>query len=221
MQARREPARVRQSARLVATASVRAARHPAFSAEQRASTVGEGRADHRVHEDAVRAVRAARLSTHPHSSSTQGHELSWSRTHRLWRQAGCCCLKGAPGAASPPGQAQDAPALQGQCGPGVRLRLRNACPVIDECTRECLAISVAGSIRSKRVIKVLSRLVSVHGAPLFMRSGNGPEFVNHAILEWIAQAAALQRRPPPQLLELLDPPEFKYQHPTTAAGAVL
>ncbi len=60
--------------------------------------------------------------------------------------------------------------------------------VIDEYTRECLAIDVAGSIRSKRVIEVLSRLVSVHGAPLFMRSDNGPEFVSQAILEWIASA---------------------------------
>ena len=60
--------------------------------------------------------------------------------------------------------------------------------VIDEYTRECLAIDVAGSIRSKRVIEVLSKLVSVHGAPLYMRSDNGPEFVSHAILEWIAQS---------------------------------
>ncbi len=60
--------------------------------------------------------------------------------------------------------------------------------VIDEYTRECLAIDVAGSIRSKRVIEVLSRLVSVHGAPLFMRSDSGPEFVSQAILEWIASA---------------------------------
>ena len=33
--------------------------------------------------------------------------------------------------------------------------------VVDEYTRECLAIDVAGSIRSKRVIDVLSRLISV------------------------------------------------------------
>lgn len=47
---------------------------------------------------------------------------------------------------------------------------------------------MAGSIRSKRVIEFLSRLVSTHGAPLFMRSDNGPEFVSRAILEWIAQS---------------------------------
>jgi putative transposase len=60
--------------------------------------------------------------------------------------------------------------------------------VVDEFTHECLAIDVAGSIRSKRVIEVLSRLVSLHGAPLFLRSDNGPEFVSTAILKWIAEA---------------------------------
>ena len=54
--------------------------------------------------------------------------------------------------------------------------------VIDEFTHECLAIDVAGSIRSKRVIEVLSRLISTHGAPLFLRSDNGPEFVSRALL---------------------------------------
>jgi putative transposase len=57
--------------------------------------------------------------------------------------------------------------------------------VIDEFTRECLAIDVAGSIRSNRVIEVLARLVSARGAPRYMRSDNGPEFVSHAILKWI------------------------------------
>ena len=49
--------------------------------------------------------------------------------------------------------------------------------MIDECTRECLAIDVAGGIRSGRVIEVLAQLVSVHGAPRYLRSDNGPEFV--------------------------------------------
>ena len=60
--------------------------------------------------------------------------------------------------------------------------------VVDEFTHECLAIDVAGSIRSKRVIEVLSRLISTHGAPLFLRSDNGPEFISRAILEWIAES---------------------------------
>jgi hypothetical protein len=44
--------------------------------------------------------------------------------------------------------------------------------VIDEYSKECLEIDVAGSIRSGRVIEVLSRLVSVHGAPQYLRSDN-------------------------------------------------
>ena len=49
--------------------------------------------------------------------------------------------------------------------------------VTDECTKEGLAIDVAGRIRFARVIEVLSRLVSERGAPMFLRSDNGPEFV--------------------------------------------
>lgn len=60
--------------------------------------------------------------------------------------------------------------------------------IIDEFTRECLAIDVAGSIRSARVIEVLTRLVSERGAPRFLRSDNGPEFVSHAILTWLADS---------------------------------
>lgn len=56
--------------------------------------------------------------------------------------------------------------------------------VIDEYTKECLAIDVAGSIRSKRVIDVLSKLISVRGAPKYLRSDNGPEFVATQLLEW-------------------------------------
>ena len=57
--------------------------------------------------------------------------------------------------------------------------------IVDEFTRECLAIDVAGSIRSARVIEVLARLISVRGAPAHLRSDNGPEFVSQAVLEWL------------------------------------
>jgi putative transposase len=60
--------------------------------------------------------------------------------------------------------------------------------VINEYTRECLAIDVAGSIRSPRVIELLSKLVSVHGAPKYLRSDNGPEFISRAILRWVTEA---------------------------------
>ena len=57
--------------------------------------------------------------------------------------------------------------------------------VTDEFTKEGLAIEVDGRIRSPRVIEVLSRLISVRGAPTFLRSDNGPEFVSKALLSWI------------------------------------
>ena len=63
--------------------------------------------------------------------------------------------------------------------------------VVDEFTRDCLAIDVAGGIRSERVIEMLTRLVSVHGAPRYLRSDNRPEFVATAILRW-TQAAQIE-----------------------------
>jgi putative transposase len=59
--------------------------------------------------------------------------------------------------------------------------------VVDEYTRECLAIDVAGSIRSHRVIEVLGRLISMHGAPRYIRSDNGPEFVSARLLGWACE----------------------------------
>jgi putative transposase len=50
--------------------------------------------------------------------------------------------------------------------------------VVDEYIREALAIDVAGSIRSSRVIEILAKLISVRGAPRYLRSANGPEFVS-------------------------------------------
>jgi putative transposase len=64
--------------------------------------------------------------------------------------------------------------------------------IIDEFTRECLAIDAAGSIRSQRVIEVLARLISERGAPRYLRSDNGPEFVSKAILEWLEEAAGIE-----------------------------
>lgn len=74
------------------------------------------------------------------------------------------------------------------CANGQKLKCLT---VVDEYTRECLAIDVAGSIRSARVIEVLSRLMCIHGVPRYLRSDNGPEFVSHALLAW-ANKSSLQ-----------------------------
>jgi transposase InsO family protein len=60
--------------------------------------------------------------------------------------------------------------------------------VIDEFTRESLAIEVAWSFRSQQVIEVLQFLFAVRGAPEHLRSDNGPEFVARAVTRWLHRA---------------------------------
>jgi len=69
------------------------------------------------------------------------------------------------------------------CANGQKLKCLT---VVDEYTRECLAIDVSSTIRSSRVIEVLSKLMRIHGVPSYLRSDNGPEFVSKALLEWAA-----------------------------------
>lgn len=58
---------------------------------------------------------------------------------------------------------------------------------MDEFTREGLAIEVASSLPSERVLVVLARLFQQHGAPAFLRSDNGPEFIAWAVRGWLAK----------------------------------
>jgi transposase InsO family protein len=58
--------------------------------------------------------------------------------------------------------------------------------VLDEYTRESPAIEVGRSIRSTDVISVLEYLFMVRGAPGYIRSDNGPEFMAQAINRWLA-----------------------------------
>jgi putative transposase len=59
--------------------------------------------------------------------------------------------------------------------------------VVDEFTREALAIEVGYSFKATDVIAVLERLVSERGAPEFIRSDNGPEFIAVAVTAWLAK----------------------------------
>lgn len=53
--------------------------------------------------------------------------------------------------------------------------------VIDEFTREALAIEIDLGIDADGVVAVLDRLALMHGAPHYVRFDNGPEFVAHAV----------------------------------------
>lgn len=64
---------------------------------------------------------------------------------------------------------------------GRRLRLLN---VIDDYNRESLAIEVATSLPSERVIRVLQNLIEQRGKPSNIRTDNGPEFISHQLQQW-------------------------------------
>jgi len=121
-----------------------------------------------------------------------GHVMGTDRAYRLWALAGLQVPRKRPRRRVASGRPRpQAPTQANQvwaydfvfdaCANGQQLKCLT---VVDEYTRECLAIDVAGSIRSGRVIDVLSRLMSERGCPQVLRSDNGPEFVSKAILTW-------------------------------------
>lgn len=62
--------------------------------------------------------------------------------------------------------------------------------IIDEFTREALAIGVARKLKATDVIEALCDLFILRGVPVHIRSDNGPEFVALALREWIAAVGA-------------------------------
>lgn len=60
--------------------------------------------------------------------------------------------------------------------------------IVDEYTRECLALEARRSFRSVDVIDVLRELLAIRGAPVHVRSDNGPEFIARAIRSWLSDA---------------------------------
>jgi len=59
--------------------------------------------------------------------------------------------------------------------------------LIDEYTRECLAMEVGVSIKSERVRQVLERVCAEKGFPQMIRSDNGSEFIAEAVNDWLAE----------------------------------
>ena len=106
----------------------------------------------------------------------EGHEVGWEKARRLWRLAGLqlpkkrsrkrvATLRPRPKAPTGPNSVWAYDFVYDACANGQQIKCLT---VIDEFTRECLEIDVAGGIRSKRVIEVLSQLVLAerHGREL-------------------------------------------------------
>jgi putative transposase len=125
----------------------------------------------------------------------EGHFMGMERAHRLWRQAGLqvprkrarrkvATARPRPNAPTGPNQVWAYDFVFDRCANDQTLKCLT---IVDEWLHECLAIGVRSGIRSARVIEVLSRLISERGAPRYLRSDNGPEFVSHAVLHWLQE----------------------------------
>ena len=70
---------------------------------------------------------------------------------------------------------------------GRKYRMLN---IIDEFTRECIAIRVDRRLKATDVIDVLSDLFILRGVPDHIRSDNGPEFIAKALRDWLVAVGA-------------------------------
>lgn len=126
----------------------------------------------------------------------EGWRVNFKRVHRIWRREG---LK-------VPGNQPKRSRLWLNDGSCVRLRPEHKdhvwsydfvhdrthdgrplkiLTVIDEYTRECLALHVSRVLRSEQVLVVLAELFVERGVPAYIRSDNGPEFTAKAVREWL------------------------------------
>jgi putative transposase len=56
--------------------------------------------------------------------------------------------------------------------------------IVDDFTRECLALVVDTSISGRRVARELDAIIATRTKPLMIVSDNGTELTSHAILRW-------------------------------------
>jgi putative transposase len=62
--------------------------------------------------------------------------------------------------------------------------------MVDEYTKECLALHVGGSLTGRDVRAVLGRVIGRRGAPRNIRSDNGSEFICEALTRWLPRKGA-------------------------------
>ena len=70
---------------------------------------------------------------------------------------------------------------------GRKYRMLN---IIDEFSRECLAIRINRQLKATDVIDALSDLFILRGIPTHIRSDNGPEFIAHNLRNWLSAVGA-------------------------------
>lgn len=132
---------------------------------------------------------------------TAGWAVNVKRVERIWRQEGLMvparqpkrgrlwlndgsCIRLRP---EHPNHVWSYDFVEDRTHNGRKFRMLN---VIDEFTRECIAIRIDRKLKSTDVIDVLSDLFILRGVPGHVRSDNGPEFVAKAVREWITAVGA-------------------------------
>lgn len=125
-----------------------------------------------------------------------GHQINRKRVYRIWRQQGLQLPRrkaakrrygdssGQLQRAMRPNEVWSYDFLESRTERGRKLRMLT---ILDEYARECLIIYVARSISSHQVIQLLEWLFLVHGAPSYLRSDNGPEFIALALQQWLRE----------------------------------
>jgi putative transposase len=122
----------------------------------------------------------------------RGQKVNKKRVQRLWQRAklqvGRPRRKRRRPTHPPPQQARypqhvwTYDFVKDRCLDGTPLRILT---VMDEFSREGLAIEVRRSFPARQVLVVLAQLFALHGPPAYLRSDNGPEFVALAVRGWL------------------------------------
>jgi putative transposase len=122
----------------------------------------------------------------------EGHVVNHKRLFRLYREEKLAVRrrggrKRAVGTRAPmtlptgPNQRWSLDFVSDQFADGRRFRIL---VVVDDCTRECLALVADTSISGRRVARELDRLVAERGRPTTIVSDNGTELTSNVILRW-------------------------------------
>jgi len=125
--------------------------------------------------------------------------LNPKRVHRLWKELRLNVRPKArrrrkgmpmPDAPTAPNQLWSLDFVHDACLNGTRLKIL---AVVDEFTRECLALEAHTSIKAAKVRSSLASLFAERGVPKHLRSDNGPEFVAHSLTVWLAMSGTESR----------------------------
>jgi len=123
-----------------------------------------------------------------------GERINHKRVQRVYREAGLCVrrirrkrlTRGYTPSSKPsaPNQEWAIDFASDIAASGQRLRVFS---VVDAFTRECLALETDTSLPSRRVTRVLQRIIEQRGRPEFLRSDNGPEVSSRHYLAWCVE----------------------------------